>query len=796
MHEEQICLPISKNKFIVLLATILVMIVALAISESGWMKELPLIRSVGLVAIIIGLMISRSLLPGLIAHTFSMTIGLGWTFWQVSRLSPGDTWIKHWEDMMYRLGKWFSIFSDGGINYDNLMFIFQMSMIMWIISYMTIWYLFRGNSVWKAVVPGGVVLLINLYYAPKDLTIWFIIFLIVASLVIIRFNLLDNESRWRAEQVYYRSDIIFDFMRDGLIVSIIIIGIAWYLPGISQVTTIRLLGKFDRQWRKVQTEWNRMFASLNYRNPNDQLVENFGQSLTLSGARYLTPELVMTVFSDEGRYWRAAAYDKYDGDVWSSTNDKVIPFERNDTPASVATYKSRIPVTQTYSFSKDGAYVLPALASPVFVNREALADVSIITPHELNISPINYWTGRVPPFIEEITFIESDLRLKANEPYQIISHYSTASVDELRSDSNMYPFWIIRRYLEMPDTTTQRVRSLALEITNNETNAYDKATKIEQYLRQEITYNDAIYAPPPNRDKVDYILFELKEAYCDYYATAMIVMLRSVGVPSRLAAGYAQGERQALENQKQIYFVQSDDAHSWVEVFFPSYGWIEFEPTASELRINRQTSVLQGTGDNKQNIPDGGIEDEDPFDRMDDARDVELPPGSAEPIAGTGFITLPIIGQISLATIIFGFLFIGLFAAFIGIGIWQLQTMSQSQNVKIEADTLLRVDEVYHTLVKLARWLGVKKLPSQTPYEHAEDLNQTMPAIKLQVNTITNAFVHHMFSGRTDIANDTKVNVAQSWSEIKPIIQQAIIKRFSQFYKWIKVPSFGSFMKK
>ena len=80
----------------------------------------------------------------------------------------------------------------------------------------------------------------------------------------------------------------------------------------------------------------------------------------------------------------------------------------------------------------------------------------------------------------------------------------------------------------------------------------------------------------------DYFLFDLKTGYCDYYATSMIVMARAVGLPARLVIGYANGDYDPVKAE---YVIREADAHSWVEVYFAGAGWVEFEPTASELRF-------------------------------------------------------------------------------------------------------------------------------------------------------------------------------------------------------------------
>ena len=113
------------------------------------------------------------------------------------------------------------------------------------------------------------------------------------------------------------------------------------------------------------------------------------------------------------------------------------------------------------------------------------------------------------------------------------------------------------------------------------TTPYDKATAIEAWLRANVVYDDQTPAPPQDQDGVAYVL-AVKRGYCDYYASAMVVMLRSLGVPARVAVGYAQGQYDSVNG---VYHVTEKDSHSWVEVFFPKYGWVEFEPTASQPLI-------------------------------------------------------------------------------------------------------------------------------------------------------------------------------------------------------------------
>jgi hypothetical protein len=139
-----------------------------------------------------------------------------------------------------------------------------------------------------------------------------------------------------------------------------------------------------------------------------------------------------------------------------------------------------------------------------------------------------------------------------------------------------------KQFLALPDSVPERVLALARDLTASEPTAYDRALAIQNYLRQ-FPYTLDISAPPAVHDVADYFLFDLKQGYCDYYATSMVVLARAAGLPARLVVGYANGSYD-LERAK--YIITENYAHSWVEIYFANIGWVEFEPTASQPVIS------------------------------------------------------------------------------------------------------------------------------------------------------------------------------------------------------------------
>jgi len=159
--------------------------------------------------------------------------------------------------------------------------------------------------------------------------------------------------------------------------------------------------------------------------------------------------------------------------------------------------------------------------------------------------------------------------------YQASSNVAQPSPARLRTAGSQYPPQVLLNDLQTPGWLDPRIVRLANEITSAESNSYDKAAAIERYLSTHFTYSLKLPATV-DRDPIAQFLFERKQGHCEYFASAMAIMLRTVGIPARVVNGFRTGEFNDITSQ---YLVRARDAHSWVEVFFPGYGWVGFDPT-------------------------------------------------------------------------------------------------------------------------------------------------------------------------------------------------------------------------
>lgn len=267
------------------------------------------------------------------------------------------------------------------------------------------------------------------------------------------------------------------------------------------------------------------------------------------------------VFVAPRHYWRAVTYDYYFGRGWATSYTESEEYE----PGAVIQ-------------QPEGEHLRP-LRQEVRLVTDRLGGLIHVDGQLISVDQPFEVAWRWP---DEVFAATTKVR-----QYRADSVYTVVTDQDLRSASTEYPEWMYGRYLQLPEDLPPRVIALARDLTATEPTPYDRAVAIEQYLRK-FPYTTDVERPPTGEDIADFFLFELQEGYCDYYATAMVVLARAAGLPARLVVGYASGSYDVLNAR---YIVTEADAHAWPEIYFPGYGWIEFEPTAGRPPIDRNTET-------------------------------------------------------------------------------------------------------------------------------------------------------------------------------------------------------------
>jgi transglutaminase-like putative cysteine protease len=264
--------------------------------------------------------------------------------------------------------------------------------------------------------------------------------------------------------------------------------------------------------------------------------------------------------------WRGVALDNFDGRVWSNSfvQTQVRP-------------------------AGDGSFRLPPLLDPraaSVVASRSLRYRVLMEPLGTNVFFLAEWPRSLTGTFRQVSTDAGGAvyDLDAEHPvnrYEAESQLPEIDTDELRLAANTAP-GEMDRYLKLPPLDV-RISKLAEDITAQAPSNYEKAVAVERYLSTHFGYTLELPSSVPP-DPLAHFLFERKRGHCEYFASSMAVMLRSLRIPTRIVTGFRGGEYNDLTGQ---YVVRASDAHSWVEAYFPGSGWVSFDPTPAGSLLAR-----------------------------------------------------------------------------------------------------------------------------------------------------------------------------------------------------------------
>lgn len=730
----------------------MIFVAASAVVQTELIDGLKIIPMSGTLAVLSGVALAKSRFGNRTAHFFALVYGLFVFGFLLSTILPGDLTSQ---EKLIEIGNrqllWLRKAFGEGTSRDGLIFVMHTTLIFWVLGYSAAWFTFRYERVWRVVLPTGLVLLsvVYYYYGPKPLALYLAVYLLLALLYISQTHLVSQEKLWRGAEVRYERGIRWSFLQASLIAGFLALLVAWYMPALSANASVNsAISRVNQPWRKVQDEWTRLFSSL--RSYGGATNDLYTDTLVLGGPRTAGSDLVMDVYVAKQlpyAYWQALVFDRYiDGSWQIAEGEEVLHYPEDgmfDTPPVAA----RQTVTQT------------------IVNYRANSGIMYGAPEVIGGDRQMFITRQLDENGKDLILgVRSRFVLKQGDFYQVTSAFSTVDATSLRTAFPNYPAWVTDNYLQVPDTISPETRQLAAQLTAPYNNAYDKAIAIRDYLRATITYNDQIDAAPEGVDPIHYILFERREGYCNYYASAMAMMLRLQGVPARVVVGYAQGE---WNEEGSAYRVRASDAHTWVEAYFPGYGWIQFEPTASLPPLDRPEAPNseEGAGIVSPSIPDNLRDLESLLPEEDLAGDTS-PENDPALEAETGF---------TFTTQFWLRAGIGLVLVVI---VGSLLFLASQLNHQVEAD----VSKSYGRLSSWGHWLGVIVRPAHTPYERANLLSQAVPEGRTPIRNLTQQFVTQTFSPNPSPADS--FNPLQEWKLLRPLLlRQAVINWLKQWRK-------------
>ncbi|MDT8306192.1 MAG: transglutaminase-like domain-containing protein, partial [Anaerolineae bacterium] len=606
-----------------------------------------------------------------------------------------------WAVLFDRAASWLVAVSSGGSSQETIIFAAALGLGAWLLAAYAAWSVYRQRRPLAGLVVLALALGLNGYFGGYEEHRWFAtVFAGLAALLVAVLQYANLEFGWQQRSVDYSPEIRFELLATAAGVGIILLVTSFVLPALN----VRQIARAFRELAAVEQTEETLGRAFEGVRPPQGGRPGFApggagvlpRAFLLGDAPELYETVVMTatVTPDhpEATHWRAASYDVYTGRGWALSTER-------EEPVAAGTFLALPPAAAQTTFTQTVSWL--------FDNRAIRYTIGL--PRRFDHPVRVHWRG----LSDFSRAVDPDERDTAGLPYQAVSRLGTATPNELRaSDPAQLPAPILDRYTNLPADLPQRVRDLAAEVASDYDSAYDQARALESFLRQ-YPYSLLVSGPPAGRDPVDYFLFDLQSGYCDYYATAMAVMARSLGIPARLATGYL-AQAPGPDGVQTIYQI---NAHAWPELYFAGYGWIEFEPTSPFPARREATAVDYGFG--------------------------EAPP-TPEPPPVTPPIPEPPAERLSPG---WALLLMVLLAA--GWLWWHRRTPASPP----------AVPWAYHRLLRAAGALGIATPASQTPaemeaalqarlaaWEATPRLERLLRGVRSAVATLTALFVRHQYA--------------------------------------------------
>jgi len=786
-------------------------VVVLSVEQADWAPS-PNLVFVLFLAMLTGLALYRIPIWSVALLPVGFAIGFAVILWQLSSLSFDGVSVGGSGQVLVRLELWYEAARTGSINIDPLPFSFALLVATWLTGFLGAWLFLRFGNFWGVFVLGGIGLFSNLTFLPPNAAFHLGFYLFTALLLVARVQAMRRKQEWERRGVKVDEHLSGLTLEDSFVITVVVLLVAFLLPMAPKSGVANDAYEYMRNpLQSLEGDFNRLFAGLPARRPMGFRI--WDDVMALQGSINPTTTQVLWVNSPAEMYWKARTYGTYNGKGWLSENTIIEPLGYTPEFSSGAIDRLRTDVTYTVTplydskklFSGDQVVrvdrdvMIETQAPPVFtidvagLRRgevlpdylkdvgEALVQTAVgggiaannqilarSLPPQFRLEEVVWEGGRVLqariteslPQIPEVLSVSNPTggKFKTGEPYVVTSAISLATPLELRLAGSQYPAWVLDRYTQLPPNLPQRVRDLAFSVAGGKRAPYDKAKALEDYLKSNFPYELSVKPPPFDADGVDHFLFTLGQGYSEYFASTMAVMLRSAGVPARLAVGYTAGDR---IGEEELYAVTDSHSHAWVEVYFPGYGWIPFEPTPGETLPAAYQPGVELADPLTGGEADVDPFDEDCFDEVDTCDEDELLPeaasGQSNSDRGSSIIgawpwVLGVVGGLAIVA-------------------WTIRWFWRRFMAVPEGPGM-----AFHRMTSLASLAAAGPAEFQTPYQFGHQLQQVLPDHETPVSIIVASYVRSRYGNKTLKASERR-RLELAWQKLRLPMLWAVIRR-------------------
>ncbi|MEX0682819.1 MAG: transglutaminase domain-containing protein [Dehalococcoidia bacterium] len=781
--------------------------VSTAIEGGGWSNDMPPLTTVTVLSVLSASLLARTRTSVFLAWPLAIVLGAAVVLWQTLSLVGPGTLEQRLDEINTRFDFWFDVAFGSGVSNDALPRDVLTLALTWLGVFLFGWSVFRWHNAWIGLIPGGIVLFLDLVLVGDDLTGTVVIYMLLGFLLVMQTNLLANLKRWRAEGTDYPSYINLSFLHFSTWALVCLIVFAWLVPAGPYNTPAPVQAAIDEA---VETGAGFVRLAGPLHSKKVIPIHSYSGVLPFQGSINLGDRELMAVTVTDptvgGNFLlRGSVYDNYEGGGWTTGNRREVTIPDGATNAIPRVTLNDVPVEpsgievplhiEMLAKSVVGTVIFSP-GQPLSLDRELTLDVPegaisrsrpsdlvggaqytsdedvfalTLAPTDLPVAVVRDKVGRVL-YVEYLDLGASGLnqaleivpndRIKRYRSYDVTGLVPDVTPDQLRAtNADLTPGWVNYEYLQLPATLPRSVGDLARTITVDSDTRYDGAKDIETYLRQfPVDYN--VPDTPANRDTVDYFLNDLKRGYFDYHASAMVVMLRTLDVPARLAVGFAVDDAD-YDLETGAYIVRDEDSYAWPEVYFPEYGWIGFNPTPdrpADLEPRRFDPAFLddplGLDPRlRAQLPIGAT---DSFYIPPDVEPIPIDgPGSAFGNSeGSGPRPWLMMAVIAFAVAIIVAVSLG----------WQRSVAG-----------LPYPQQLWEKTVRLASWGGFQPQPGQTPHEYVDALGRRHRAVR-DLDVLSSTYTRSRF-GKKDADESERERLEELWSSLRGALLRGIAGR-------------------
>jgi len=742
-----------------LLLAIAVYSVVFSIISANWVSFSYILLFSTAVGLLTGLCVAKiQQFPQAILHLAAVLLGHWLSIWLVSAFAYHIPWLLLLENLRSVISGGFT--SSVSAN-SEMVFLFYLTFLSFFLAYFGTWLIYRARLPWLVALVYCAIMLVNLNYIKQDLSYLVIIMLAALILLIVRIHLVNQLTLWTSEGLYidraWLQSITRRFIQIGALFTVLILLISLVLPILSQSTSgANFWNNLDNVWPNIMHGQFSLNSPGTLFQPSQTPTNFFGDQLSITGNVNLpTGEVLYYTASPKSQpqYLEGFTYDNFDGHTWTPSSNERQQLDANtQLPVDITGNFNQVTTSVTIVKPPEGTkHYLFAPAQPVIY--------SVPTTLYRNGSNITAWTQQNP--------------LTRQENYHVTSNISAATAQELSAvpfpqdnrslwlnDSNIST--INQYYLQTPSDLPPNVQNTLQQWTYGSTNVYSAMKTLESHLSDTTQFKYSVTNPavPSNVDAVAWLL-QTHQGYCTYYASAMTIMARMLGIPARIVNGFSQGHL-----QDNTWVVNGVDAHSWVQVYFPGYGWINFDPTPGF------------------SVPGGQTEQQSPTPVQ-----TQLPTRPT-PIATAGhqkpkFQPTPQPGSTGMGTNNTSsdaklrqnlFLTLSLVTLFVSLVVFGLALLYRYKVFKLSTTTTASM--VYRRVCRLGSIIGTPPQRWQTPYEYYLMLGRRFPRAAAPMRRITELFVRERWASPHQEPGPTEAQALEKlWPQLRNTLIRSLFSR-------------------